>query len=231
MRAGPGGRSRPAGRRPARRPRPRCGPIQTLIDEITDRQLAQAESHTSSGLRSAEGEAMDRLPDNDVTQALQRPPEQFRIPVSRTSRASRTRRSQRSWARPSVRSCRGCTAVADSCGTSSPTSQVGVQDVRDQAGGVGVPRQDEHHEGRRHLTFHRAAGGRCRYRGGWSCCSGSTSRTTRAGGGPDLRQPGRRGVPADAVPYAGVAAGARAGGAARARRAGRGEAPCRVDRR
>jgi RNA polymerase sigma-70 factor (ECF subfamily) len=56
-------------------------PIQALTEEITDRQLAQAERHTSSGLRSAEAEAMDRMPDNDVKPALQRLPEKFRIAV------------------------------------------------------------------------------------------------------------------------------------------------------
>jgi RNA polymerase sigma-70 factor (ECF subfamily) len=50
-------------------------------DEITDWQLADAESHTSSGLRSAEMDALDRLPDNDVKQALQQLPEEFRLAV------------------------------------------------------------------------------------------------------------------------------------------------------
>ncbi|MGB3444268.1 MAG: sigma-70 family RNA polymerase sigma factor [Actinophytocola sp.] len=56
-------------------------PLQSPTDEITDWQLAQAESHTSSGLRSAEIEAMDRLPDNDVKEALQQLPEEFRLAV------------------------------------------------------------------------------------------------------------------------------------------------------
>jgi RNA polymerase sigma-70 factor (ECF subfamily) len=56
-------------------------PIQTSTDEITDWQIAAAESHTSTGLRSAEVEAMDRLPDDDVKQALQQLPEEFRIAV------------------------------------------------------------------------------------------------------------------------------------------------------
>jgi RNA polymerase sigma-70 factor (ECF subfamily) len=56
-------------------------PVQLPTDEITDWQLAQAESHTSSGLRSAEVEAMDRLPDDDVKAALQQLPEEFRIAV------------------------------------------------------------------------------------------------------------------------------------------------------
>jgi len=56
-------------------------PLQSPTDEITDWQLAQAESHTSTGLRSAEIEAMDRLPDNDVKEALQQLPEDFRLAV------------------------------------------------------------------------------------------------------------------------------------------------------
>jgi RNA polymerase sigma-70 factor (ECF subfamily) len=56
-------------------------PLQSPTDEITDWQLAQAESHTSSGLRSAEVDAMDRLPDDDVKAALQQLPEEFRIAV------------------------------------------------------------------------------------------------------------------------------------------------------
>jgi RNA polymerase sigma-70 factor (ECF subfamily) len=56
-------------------------PVQSPTEEITDWQLASAESHTSSGLRSAETEALDRLPDSDVKEALQRLPEDFRLAV------------------------------------------------------------------------------------------------------------------------------------------------------
>ena len=56
-------------------------PVQAPTEEITDWQLAEAESHTSSGLRSAEAEALDRLPDSDVKDALQSLPEEFRIAV------------------------------------------------------------------------------------------------------------------------------------------------------
>jgi RNA polymerase sigma-70 factor, ECF subfamily len=56
-------------------------PIQQPTEEITDWQLAQAESHTSTGLRSAELDAMDRLPDTDVKAALQELPEEFRLAV------------------------------------------------------------------------------------------------------------------------------------------------------
>jgi len=56
-------------------------PQQSQTDEIEDWQIARAGSHTSSGLRSAEAEALDRLPDSDVKEALQRIPEEFRIAV------------------------------------------------------------------------------------------------------------------------------------------------------
>ncbi|MFI5906806.1 sigma-70 family RNA polymerase sigma factor [Dactylosporangium sp. NPDC051541] len=56
-------------------------PVQAPTEEITDWQLAEAESHTSSGLRSAETEALDRLPDSDVKEALQSLPEEFRLAV------------------------------------------------------------------------------------------------------------------------------------------------------
>jgi RNA polymerase sigma-70 factor (ECF subfamily) len=56
-------------------------PIQAPTEEIADWQLARAESHTSSGLKSAETEALDRLPDSDVKDALQQLPEDFRLAV------------------------------------------------------------------------------------------------------------------------------------------------------
>ncbi len=56
-------------------------PLVSPTDEITDWQLAAAESHTSTGLRSAEMDALDRLPDSDVKEALQELPEEFRIAV------------------------------------------------------------------------------------------------------------------------------------------------------
>ena len=56
-------------------------PLEADSSDIEDYQLARAESHTSSGLRSAEAEALDHLPDSDVKDALQRIPEEFRIAV------------------------------------------------------------------------------------------------------------------------------------------------------
>jgi RNA polymerase sigma-70 factor, ECF subfamily len=56
-------------------------PQQAATETIEDWQLAAAESHTSSGLRSAEMEALDHLPDSDVKDALQQLPEDFRLAV------------------------------------------------------------------------------------------------------------------------------------------------------
>lgn len=56
-------------------------PQRTAAEEIEDWQLARAESHMSTGLRSAEAQALDHLPDSDVKNALQAIPEEFRIAV------------------------------------------------------------------------------------------------------------------------------------------------------
>jgi RNA polymerase sigma-70 factor (ECF subfamily) len=56
-------------------------PKQAASEEIEDWQLARAESHTSSGLKSAEAEALEHLPDTDVKLALQALPEDFRMAV------------------------------------------------------------------------------------------------------------------------------------------------------
>jgi RNA polymerase sigma-70 factor (ECF subfamily) len=56
-------------------------PLTAPTDEITDWQIAQAGEHTSRGLPSAEVEALDRLPDNAVKEALQALPEDFRMAV------------------------------------------------------------------------------------------------------------------------------------------------------
>ncbi|MCW2490707.1 MAG: hypothetical protein JWN47_71 [Frankiales bacterium] len=56
-------------------------PQKSSSENIEDWQLAAAESHTSSGLRSAEMEALDHLPDSDVKEALQSLPEDFRLAV------------------------------------------------------------------------------------------------------------------------------------------------------
>jgi RNA polymerase sigma-70 factor (ECF subfamily) len=56
-------------------------PQQSGADNVEDWQLARAESHSSTGLRSAESEALDHLPDTDVKEALQALPADFRMAV------------------------------------------------------------------------------------------------------------------------------------------------------
>ena len=56
-------------------------PAQYPTDEITDWQLAATAEHSSTGLRSAEVEALDALPDDDIKAALQELPEEFRMAV------------------------------------------------------------------------------------------------------------------------------------------------------
>ena len=56
-------------------------PQQNSVEQVEDWQLYAAEQHTSTGLRSAEMEALDRLPDTDVKEALQALPEDFRLAV------------------------------------------------------------------------------------------------------------------------------------------------------
>jgi len=56
-------------------------PQQSAAEEVEDWQMARAEAHSSTGLLSAEAEALGHLPDSDVKDALQRIPEEFRIAV------------------------------------------------------------------------------------------------------------------------------------------------------
>ncbi|MET8989044.1 sigma-70 family RNA polymerase sigma factor [Nonomuraea wenchangensis] len=56
-------------------------PKLSAAEEIEDWQLHAAESHSSTGLRSAETEALDRLPDSVVMNALRSLPEDFRVAV------------------------------------------------------------------------------------------------------------------------------------------------------
>jgi RNA polymerase sigma-70 factor, ECF subfamily len=56
-------------------------PQQSMSEDVEDWQLHRAESHTSAGLKSAETEALEHLPDSQVKDALQRLPEEFRLAV------------------------------------------------------------------------------------------------------------------------------------------------------
>jgi RNA polymerase sigma-70 factor (ECF subfamily) len=56
-------------------------PAEYPTEEITDWQLAANAQHSSTGLRSAEVEAMEALPDTEIKAALQALPEEFRMAV------------------------------------------------------------------------------------------------------------------------------------------------------
>ena len=56
-------------------------PQPSMAEDVEDWQLARAESHTSTGLKSAEMEALERLPDSDVKDALSKLPDEFRLAV------------------------------------------------------------------------------------------------------------------------------------------------------
>lgn len=56
-------------------------PAEHLTDEFTDWQLAGSARHSSTGLRSAEVEALEALPDVEIRGALKALPEEFRMTV------------------------------------------------------------------------------------------------------------------------------------------------------
>lgn len=56
-------------------------PKEAWTDTVEDWQLAEVAGHTSGGLRSAETEALDRLPDSAVKDALSELREDYRIAV------------------------------------------------------------------------------------------------------------------------------------------------------
>ena len=56
-------------------------PQPSMAEDVEDWQLARAESHTSTGLKSAEMEALERLADSDVKEALAKLPDDFRLAV------------------------------------------------------------------------------------------------------------------------------------------------------
>ena len=56
-------------------------PQEGFGEDVEDWQLAAAEKHTSTGLRSAEMEALDRMPDSAVTEAMAQLAPDFRMAV------------------------------------------------------------------------------------------------------------------------------------------------------
>ena len=55
--------------------------MQYPTEQITDQQLTTNAAHSSVGLRSAEDEALDTLPDTEIKAAMEALPEQFRTVV------------------------------------------------------------------------------------------------------------------------------------------------------
>ena len=74
-------------------------PAEYPTEEITDWQLAANAQHTSTGLRSAEVEAMEALPDTEIKAALAGAAGRVSDGgvLRRRRGVSRTRRSPRSW--------------------------------------------------------------------------------------------------------------------------------------
>ena len=56
-------------------------PQQSMAEDVEDWQLARSESHSSAGLKSAEMEALEHLPDSEVKRALAQLPDDFRLAV------------------------------------------------------------------------------------------------------------------------------------------------------
>jgi RNA polymerase sigma-70 factor, ECF subfamily len=56
-------------------------PAEYPTEEITDWQLAASAEHTSTGLRSAEVEALELIPDTEIKAALEALPDDFRMAV------------------------------------------------------------------------------------------------------------------------------------------------------
>ncbi|OBH42920.1 sigma-70 family RNA polymerase sigma factor [Mycobacterium mantenii] len=56
-------------------------PSEVSVDDITERELALSAARVPAGLRSAEEEALDALPDNEVKAAMESLPDGFRTAV------------------------------------------------------------------------------------------------------------------------------------------------------
>ena len=97
-------------------------PVEQFSDEITDWQQSVGQRHTPMGCRSAEVEALEALPDEEIIAALEALPENLRMTVyyADDSTATDTARSPRSWTSPSAPSYPGFTTRAAGCGSSWP---------------------------------------------------------------------------------------------------------------
>jgi RNA polymerase sigma factor (sigma-70 family) len=58
-----------------------CRPSEVPVDGITERDLADSAARLPAGLRSAEAEVLDALPDKDIKEAMDALPDGFRAAV------------------------------------------------------------------------------------------------------------------------------------------------------
>ena len=56
-----------------------CRPAEVSVEEITERDLASSAARARAGLRSAEAEVLEALPDSQIQAAMQELPETFRV--------------------------------------------------------------------------------------------------------------------------------------------------------
>ena len=91
-------------------------PSEYPTEEITDWQLAANAEHSSTGLRSAEVEALEALPDSEIKKRCRHCQRNsgWRC-ITPMSKASRIRRSPKSWTRRLAQLCPGCTGAGANC--------------------------------------------------------------------------------------------------------------------
>jgi RNA polymerase sigma-70 factor (ECF subfamily) len=58
-----------------------CRPSEVSVDGVSERDLVDSATRVPAGLRSAEAEVLDALPDNDIKAAMKALPEGFRAAV------------------------------------------------------------------------------------------------------------------------------------------------------
>ena len=98
-------------------------PVHCSTEEFTEQRLLDSYSGWAPAvLRSAEDQALDSLPDNDIKSAMQALPQQFRDVVYYADVAGlHCQESRRSWTRRPELWLRSFTAVDDDCAGCSAT--------------------------------------------------------------------------------------------------------------
>ena len=79
-------------------------PAESSADELSDFQLYTTSGHDSTGLESAEVEALKLMPDSTISEAMNDLPEDYRMVVYYADVVGLAyKRSPKSWIRPSER--------------------------------------------------------------------------------------------------------------------------------